>query len=405
MKTLIYLYVKAFSDFGSRMDMIALNAMIYMKTGSVAWLSAAMIASMIGGIAASFASGLAADKWNRKTIMIVSDVLRGVAILLLIFYPNPVFILIVRFASGFIASFFQVSYTAEIPQIYGSGNILKTNAIISRLGSISMVLGFLIGGFCYEAFGYATVLFIDALSFLLSAVILFKLQWDSGLSAQSTVPGGIWQSLLHDLKETVKYLRLQPYLMLVFIVYFVDTFGSASHNLGFPLLAEALRPERQTFIYGMIWSVWGLGNVLMTYCLPSVKAIQADLHRAYLISTVFMSLGFMSIFISDSMPIVLLCAFITGIADACSVTIQSTIVQQCDNHIRGRMAGISNLLNSIGFGGGFLVASLLLKQISLSRMVWSLHGIVITSAVIVLVLYIGMVRSSTSLRRKTEWLP
>ncbi|UJF31719.1 MFS transporter [Paenibacillus hexagrammi] len=395
MKLQVYLYVKAFSDFGTRMDMIAINAMIYIKTGSVFWLSASMICTMIGGILASSASGMAADRLSRKQIMIVSDVLRGLLILLIIPFPDPMFILIVRFASGFVSSFFQVSYTAEIPQIYGSSNVLNINAMISRLSSISMVAGFLVGGLFYEFFGYETVLIVDAISFLVSGIILYKLKWESESFTVHKQMGGFFRQVAGDFYEVTRYFRLYPYVLLVFLVYFVDTFGSASHNLGFPLLAESIDAKKQAMLYGTMWSIWGAGNVLMTYFLPKIKLVQVDLYRAYLISTLFMSLGFVCIFWTTTLPIVLVCAFLTGIADACAMTLQSTIIQQCDNQIRGRIAGVSSLLNSFGFGCGFIAASLLLNSLALRSMVWLMHGFVLTAGAVTLGVYIWMSRKNT----------
>jgi MFS family permease len=392
MNTRIYLYVKAFSDLGSRMDMIVLNAMMYIMTESVVWLSASMAITVLGGMISSLFSGILADQWDRRKMMIFSDILRAAAILLLIPFPDPIMILIVRFSSGFLNSFFQVSYTAEIPQIYGSSNILGTNSIISRLGSISMVTGFLIGGLFYEYLGASTVLALDSFSFIVSALVLYRLRWDSFRAPNKTSSGSVFSNVLSDFREVKRYLKFQPLLLLVLAVYLTDTFGSASHNLGFPLLAEDIDVERQALVYGLIWSVWGVGNVIMTYFLPKINWIGASLHRAYFISTIFMSLGFMSIFTSTYLPLVLLFAFLTGIADACSVTIQATIIQKCENGIRGRIAGISNLLNTFGFGCGFLAASFMLKHISLNGMVWILHTVVILITLTVLYIYLMMQR-------------
>jgi MFS family permease len=84
MNTRIYLYVKAFSDLGSRMDMIVLNAMMYIMTESVVWLSASMAITVLGGMISSLFSGILADQWDRRKMMIFSDILRAAAILLLI---------------------------------------------------------------------------------------------------------------------------------------------------------------------------------------------------------------------------------------------------------------------------------------------------------------------------------
>ena len=56
---------------------------------------------------------------------------------------------------------------------------------------------------------------------------------------------------------------LTPILMgalIIFVVYLIDTFGSGSHNVGIPLLADLINHENQTFYYGLIWGVSCLGG-------------------------------------------------------------------------------------------------------------------------------------------------
>lgn len=397
----VYLYVKAFSDLGSRMEMIVLGALIYATTQSVAWLSASLAVSVLGGMLSSLFSGVAADQYDRRKIMIITDALRAGLILLLIPFPEPVMILVVRFFAGVFGSFFEVSYNAEVPQIYGKHNLLRTNAMISRLGAVSMVFGFLGGGYLQHLFGYQTVVALDSFSFLLSIAVLLRLRWDPARANIEKISGpqipAPWHRLrrqLEDLREVKAYLWVRPALLLVFMVYLTDTFGSGSHNLGIPLLAAEMDAERQALFYGLIWAVWGSGNVLTTYLLPHLAWLRGNLYRVYLISTPFMSLGFIAIFMTNELPWVFTAAFVTGVFDACSVTTATTLFQKSDNWIRGRVFGVSLFLNKMGFGFGFIAAPLVMQTMSLSQMVNVFHGIVITVAVIAVIVYQFQSRST-----------
>lgn len=392
MKNRVYLYIKAFSDLGSRMDMIVLGALIYGSTHSVGWLSASLLAGIAGGLVSSLLSGVLADKADRRKIMVFSDILRALLIVLLIPFPDPVMIVIVRFLIGFINSFFEVSFSAEIPQIYGQDKALEINSLLSRLSSVSMVAGFLGGGLLSDWIGYQAVLVFDSLSFLTSAAVLLSLRWTATPVVQRVKSGSTTRSFLHDLQEVRGYLWLQPSLLLVFSVYLMDTFGSGSHNLGIPLLAANIDPLRQAYFYGIIWSVWAAGNVLATYLIPKVKWIGGNLQIACFTTVVMMSLGFISIFMSTNLPMMLFCAFVTGVFDAVAVTSYATMMQQCDNHIRGRVIGISTLTNKLGFAVGFIVAPLLLEKLSLPQMVAVLHGTVILAAVTALLIYLRAFR-------------
>lgn len=415
MKNKLYLYVKAFSDLGSRMDTIVLGALIYAATQSVAWLSASMAAGVIGGLLSGFVSGVVADRFDRKKIMIVTDWLRCGLILLLIPFPQPEMILLVRFLMGLVGSFFEVSYNAEVPQIYGDQNLLNVNALISRLGAVSMVIGFLAGGVLQDQLGYQAVLVIDSLSFLLSAIALQRMKWDharaappeandAGSDTAAIPPKSTVRTVLRqqwgDLKEVAAFLKTQSALLIVFMVFLADTFGAGSHNLGAPLLAEKLDPNRQALFYGLIWATWGAGNVLSTFIMPKIAWFRRHPGRIYLLATPFMSLGFIGMFATEQVEWVLPASFATGIADAIAMTTLMTVFQQTENRIRGRIFGVSAVLNRLGFGLGFIAAPLIMEKLNLFEMVVTLHGFVIAAALIGILLY--RTTTVTAVRREAH---
>jgi MFS family permease len=389
MKKHAFLYMKALSDFGTFMDMIVLNVVIYTATGSAAWLAATLAARTLGGVIASLFSGVVADRLDRRKVMIWADILRAIIILLLIPFPTPTVIIIGSFLIGFISSFFHVSFSAEIPQMFGEDKVLETNSLISRLTSISLVLGFIGAGLITDILGYKVTLMIDATTYILSAVVLVRLRWDSAVRTTEALASGLKQKLLSvvkDIKEVYLYLKLLPVLLMFNFVFLIGAFAGSSHNLGIPLLAEQIDPLRQSFYYGMIWGVWGIGSVLATYTLPRLTWLKDEkmFTTAYL-SAILMSTGFILFLSSETVVMILTIAFLTGIFDAAYTTLYSTILQKTDNHIRGRIFGVGMLLKSLGFALGFIVAPIIMDIVSMKNMVWILHGTFISASVTALI--------------------
>ncbi|WLR57103.1 MFS transporter [Mesobacillus subterraneus] len=385
----VFLYVKAFSDLGTFMDLIAINVLMYIATGSPAWLAATMAFRTLGGVLSSLFSGVLADRFDRRKIMIWTDVFRAIIILSLIPFPNPVMILIVCFLIGLTSSFFAVSYSAEIPQIFGQDKILQTNALISRLTSISLVFGFIGAGLITDFLGYQVTLMIDAATYLISAAVLIKIKWQTTKPANSgLITNGFKQKVSQvgrDLKEVYTFILSVPMLLDVNIVFLVGSFAGASHNLGIPLLADTIDSSKQSLIYGLIWGVWGIGSVLATLLLPKMKFLHGNyLYRTYFLAAILMSTGFITFLSNMNIWIVLMFAFFTGIFDACFTTLHATILQKTDNYIRGRIFGVGMLLKSLGFALGFVVAPILLEALSLAKMVWIFHGTLITSSIFVM---------------------
>ncbi|WP_246939419.1 MFS transporter [Bacillus pinisoli] len=383
MKRQLILYMKALSDFGTFMDMIVLNVVIYSATGSATWLAATLASRTLGGVIASLFSGVVADRLDRRKVMIWADILRGLIILLLIPFPTPTVIIIGSFLIGFISSFFHVSFSAEIPQMFGESKVLETNSLISRLTSISLVAGFLGAGIITDILGYEITLLIDATTYILSAIVLMRIKWDSMSNKSEAVAPGIKQKLISigkDIKEVYEYLKLLPVLLMFNLVFLIGAFAGSSHNLGIPLLAEQIDPLRQSFYYGLIWGVWGVGSVLATYTLPKLKWLKDErLFSTAYVAAILMSTGFILFLSSEAIPLILIIAFFTGLFDASYTTLYATILQKSNNQIRGRIFGVGMLLKSLGFALGFIVAPILMEAFSLKNMVWILHGMFITA--------------------------
>ncbi|MGN7177466.1 MFS transporter [Paenibacillus sp. FSL R5-0490] len=391
----IFLYVKAFSDLGTFMDLIAINVLMYVATGSSAWLAATMAFRTLGGVLSSLFSGVLADRYDRRKIMIWTDVFRAVIILCLIPFPNPIMILIVCFFIGLTSSFFTVSYSAEIPQIFGQDKVLETNALISRLTSVSLVFGFIGAGVITDFLGYEATLILDAATYVISALVLLKMKWQTSEPALNEgISSGLKEKLAgigRDLKEVYSFILLKPMLLLVNIVFLIGAFAGASHNLGIPLLAEEIDSSKQSFYYGLIWGVWGIGSVLATIILPRLKSLQGNrLYFACFTAAMLMSAGFITFLSNTGLAIILPFAFLTGIFDACFTTLHATILQKTDNHVRGRIFGVGMLLKSLGFALGFVAAPLVLEVLSLAKMVWVFHGTLISATFFVLIFAAGM---------------
>lgn len=387
----VFLYVKAFSDLGTFMDLIAINVLMYAATGSSAWLAATMAFRTLGGLLSSVFSGVLADRFDRRKIMIIADILRAVIILLLLIYPTPIMIIAVCFLIGLTTSLFAVSYSAEIPQIFGEDKVIETNALIARLTSVSLVFGFIGAGIITDFVGHQATLIIDGATYILSAIILMRMKWKISPPEQIHPAAGnikkVMTSLKSDLKEVNAFILLAPMLLLVNVVFLIGSFAGASHNLGIPLLAEIINDEKQSLYYGLIWGAWGMGSVLATMIMPKISFLnERSIYYACFVSAMLMSAGFITFFSNTNNWIILIFAFVTGIFDATFTTLHAVLLQKTDNHIRGRIFGVGMLLKSLGFALGFVVAPFVLETTSLKWMIWIFHGALIAATVCIIII-------------------
>jgi MFS family permease len=387
MKKSAFLYTKAFSDFGNILESVVLSSTILTVTHSIVWLSAFYVCVTLGGLLSSLYAGVLADRHSRKTFMILSDLTRGFAVLLIILFPTPLMILAMAFCIGLMGSFFQISFGAEIPQIFGEEQALKVNSLISRLGAISLVTGFFVS-VALAHVPFRVVLSIDLLSFILSALMITNTKWVSASPKLTLITpkkeAHPLRNLVRDLVDVKNYLWVKPLLLLVFLIFLTQTFAASAHNMGIPILASHLNRHNVMFYQGLIWGTWGIGSVLSSLVLPKIKKIQAHLAVSYWVMAVFMSLGFISFLSSNKLAIILPLAFFTGIFDAACSTLLNTLIQTCENIIRGRIFGVASLLNRGGFFTGFLLCPFVIGHLGMAHTVWIFHGLVVTVTLVII---------------------
>ncbi|OAB39830.1 MFS transporter [Paenibacillus glacialis] len=172
------------SNLGDWLHILALITLVGFKWQATPWeimiLSICMaIPMMIGGPI----SGYISDKMNRKHLMIVSDILRAVFVMALIFAGSLWQVYTIIIIKGFIDSLFSPAKSGKIKEIVPSEHMDSAVALSSGIEQITKIVGPALGGLLVAAFGIQACFLIDGGSFLLSAVILLGIP---GVSSKTT---------------------------------------------------------------------------------------------------------------------------------------------------------------------------------------------------------------------------
>ena len=138
-----------------------------------------MVARFVPSFLCGSISGVVADRFSRRTIMIVSDLLRAVVVLGFLFVRRAdqlwiIYVLTVLQLA--LSTFFEPAKTAAVPSIVTDRELVAANAISSVTWSIMLTLGAAIGGLITGWFGTNAAFVLDALSYLLSAALIFNVK-------------------------------------------------------------------------------------------------------------------------------------------------------------------------------------------------------------------------------------
>jgi len=163
------------SQMGDWFDTIALYTIILRLTGSGRDVGLLLVARFVPSFLFGPISGVVADRFSRQRIMIVSDVLRAVVVLGILFVRRADQLWIVYVLTVFqlgLSTFFEPAKTAAIPSIVEDRELVAANAISSVTWSAMLTIGAAIGGFITGWFGTDVAFILDAATYLLSAALI-----------------------------------------------------------------------------------------------------------------------------------------------------------------------------------------------------------------------------------------
>ncbi|HOX23721.1 MAG TPA: MFS transporter, partial [Elusimicrobiales bacterium] len=332
--------------------------------------------------------GRAADRCNRKTLMISSDLVLACAMASLTVVPESMArsaILIVMLLLGVFSNLFEVSLNAATPSILNTQDTLKANSWLMGGRNIMVALsGLCAAGACYVFEGYDAIFLIDAATYVFSALVLSRLTIRT--EGRAKKPATEKPSFAQLLKEDFKAVRTLPNaatMTLFLSILFLDAFASASHNIGWPVFSRQLNPANPMFYYGVILSFWALGNVAGIYVLNRLPALKtAKPEKVYLAFTALMSVGMIMIFQTAWPAVITAAAFTAGAGDGTYQTYFTTYLQQTPDALRGRIFALCGITLQTGFGIGFIAAPFALNYLPVGITVLAFHGLVLAAAAV-----------------------
>lgn len=260
------------SQLGDWFNLIAAAELITELSNTGVAISYLFLARFLPLFLFSPLAGVLADRYNRRTLMVISDVLRAVVVLgfLVVGVTGQVWLFyLLTIAQFALSALFTPARSAVVAMVVDRKELVTANALDSFTWSTMLALGALLGGVVAAVFGAETAFVLDGLTFLLSAWFISRIVLHKQ-PAEFESQGG-WL----DFVDGFRYLWARPYLLILSLIKATGSLvwgavnvleiGFADHI--FPLtmfpLAAALRIEDGgTASLGIIYVVSGLGTGL-----------------------------------------------------------------------------------------------------------------------------------------------
>jgi MFS family permease len=249
------------SQVGDGLTSLALLIMINRLTGSTAALATMTIVLALPQLIFGLISGVFVDRWDRKRIMVISDLLRGVIVLgfLLVRRPEDVWIFyVLGFLQAVVGTLFDPAKSAMIPNLVERDSLLSANALSQTTRVVTGVIGSALAGVLVGVAGSAWPAFtLDALSFFVSAGFVSRI----AAPRQAAVPAGGARQTVAQLFEGLRFLFSQRMLVGVMATFAVTMLGLGAVNvLSVPFLVNHLHVRTEAL--GLIDAAQVIGMVL-----------------------------------------------------------------------------------------------------------------------------------------------
>ena len=195
------------SLFGNFILKLALSMYVLEATGSAAIFAGILSAATIPTILLSPLGGILADRADRRNIMVALDALTGVSVLcaaLFLSESNAIAVIsTLLIILSILGAFETPTVQACIPTMLQGDNIMKGNAVVNQVASLSYLIAPVLGGVLYAMLGLKPVMYASVVCFFITALFecFIKLSYQ-----RIQNQGGVLQIVKQDFLSSMQYI-------------------------------------------------------------------------------------------------------------------------------------------------------------------------------------------------------
>jgi MFS family permease len=368
---------QAVSFVGDAVSMVALVILVVQLTGSASAVGGALVARLLPTFASPL-FGVLADRFDRRVVLVASDLVRATLVLGLVFVRDLVLIYGLIFLIGLARTLFNPTIRAAFPGVVGEGDLARANSLIGGTFSASVTVGPALGGLLVAEVGVSGAFLLDAATYLISAGLLSRIPLPRPQREEEEV------GVFRELRSGISYLVGARVPLAVMMGAFLTVLATDLATPAEVFLAKGTFGAGDVG-YGLLVSVWGGGMVLGS-ALMAVLGDRLRLLPAYFLGIFVWALALAGTGLSPTFVLALGMLAVAGAANGLDNVVTDTILQrQVPEAYLGRVFSVKYL----GYGAGEALAypagGVLVDALG-PRSVFLLAGIVTAAAALVVLL-------------------
>lgn len=331
----------------------SMGVWIYAITDSTFLMGLTMASLSIPYLLLSPVAGYVADKYNKKTLIVLADLIRGLLCFFMMMYIwifgfNIIVVLFCSIAIGCISPFFSITINSLPPLIVENNDIIKVNSLFSISTSLSNIIGRSIAAFLYYYKGIEFILLINAISFVITGVLEMFIKLEDNIKDKKINKVGFLSPYKIAFERVKEYKGLSTIISYIAIFIFL-------YQISITLIIVLFNQDTNLGVLwlGIVSAALMIGMLCISLFLIVVKISNDILYKILIIggrASFFIILPFA--FIKNIYWLVIV-AFIFGvnfnlIVTTLQTTIQNSVSKDSLGKIMGLMVLVTQGISPIG---------------------------------------------------------
>jgi MFS family permease len=408
---------EAISGIGDWMYLVALLVVVYRETSDPLLLGLVGGARVIPYVVLSVPAGVVIDRYDRRVILIATDLLRGAAMIglaIVTFGNGPIALTIgLAIVATCFAVFFRPSIGAYLPSLVRDETELgPANSVFATIGEITFIVGPAIAGVIVAASDLGLAFLLNALTFLAPVIALWGLPANdpraakpaagagagtqeaagaaaagpsdasasSGASASSNTAAAAPERSFREAFMAI----LRPVVGMG-VLDAVAGFLWGGLSVALVIFAtEHLRVGEDAV--GYLWAAVGVGGVVGAVA-SSPIVLRPNLAPALLVGSAILAAGFVLLGLAGSLPVALGAMVVAATGALVAEVVNTTVLQRViPDAIRGRTLGLMQTSSTLAYAAGSFLVPVLMTTIGAGVLLPIGGGAILAAAAVTTVL-------------------
>lgn len=369
-----FLIASTVLNIGRKLSWITLGWFVYQVTGSTVAVGMVISTATVSPLLSSILVGGILDHFDRRTVMIWENVVRGgcLSLIPLLYWFDVLaiwMIIVVVFVDGCLSSFTTIGTASILSEFLHKEELETGNAVFTMTGQIGSLIGPALGGFSTSLMGAPMTFMVNALCFLMAALLYYRIPpeaYHSRKIASRNVVKNKCRRFLRETKEGFTYIFSYKILIVIALITFFFNFTYAPLEPMLPVFIDEIVKAGPGTL-GTMWSFFAVGSFVGAILWVRLGR---RFPYSYSLGLVILLWGLVPTSLSFFTHIMIIYSlmFFGGTVYAPYNIVSPTLRQQLvPNAMRGRVFGVYGLIAGLGFPIGVYAGGLLAELVGVTQ--------------------------------------